>query len=753
MPGRPASGHQENVMPDQTPSPRLTTFGDVRALIASHDLGWQVLPSISDNTPLVRRLLGGPPPIPADPTVRLDVLKLVAAQPSALHLAAESISIGTAEALRAPTPAPGAAGGGGAGGGGRPAAVDWRTSNGWPMFTRTRDQFASEHCWIFGPTGIVEVMTRIEHGVWAPRSEGDVVKGLSVVVGQCGDARNTLNWAASNGHADPSCIPWPFPAAHNDSYWTPAPSNCGTGSTQHTTAATASNRSGRTVKIPAFTTLNNVTDMKNWIWQVGPTVASSITIYDDFYGYSDITTVYRAAPNQSSNGTHVVEVVGFDDGKQAWLIRNSWGNGWGDHGYGWIGYGQIGIDTNVMYGLRGTNPDPWSKRSNHNGSMFESGDGGNHDNFELFVHDPGGGIAHWWRDNGNGNLPWAKASGFANDAGSEPTATGTTYNRNFEMIYRSSSGRLRHWYFDQNGGSWNDGATFGPTNAVGTPGFVESHYGPGNFEVVTALTTGQMQHWWRDGGGWHAGPVFGNPSILTEPVQAAEQTLQRATRAASLAETAAAPAAQAAATSAAPAASAQAPTAAAGATVAASKIAASDLAARTLPADAAEQVTPLHLPGPVFGNPVSEVGGSLIETTTGHLELVARLASGALQHWTRADGTTWAWSALTTFAAGTRSAPVMIEGQYGRSDEFASGNYELVVALSNGTLQHWWRPPGGTWTASANFGTGIDRALAIVQSSFGFNLEVVARRQDGTMQHFWRDGTGWHDGVIIGPSL
>jgi hypothetical protein len=444
-------------------------------------------------------------------------------------------------------------------------------------------------------------------------------------------------------------------------------------------------------------------------------VASSITIYDDFYGYSDISTVYRAAPNQTSNGTHVVDVVGYDDGKQAWLIRNSWGgtpggDDWGDHGYGWIGYGQIGIDSNVMYGLRGMSPDPWSKRFNHNGSMFESGNGANHDNFELFAHDPNGGISHWWRDNGNGNLPWAQASGFANDAGSEPTAIGTTYNRNFEMIYRSGAGRLRHWYFDQTGGSWNDGGTFGPTNAVGTPGFVESSYGPGNFEVVTALANGQMQHWWRDGGGWHAGPVFGNPPIVVHAVADGDGE--------SLADP-------------------------------------HDAEAEAETEETAEGGPIIVRPPfpPFLGRPVKEVGGSLVQTTKGNLELVCLLANGQLQHWTRADGTSWAWSAVTTFASGCRTAPVLIEGQFGRTDEFASGNYELVVTLNDGTMQHWWRAPGGTWTYAASIGTGIDRVLAIVQSSFGFNLEVVARRQDGNMQHFWRDGTGWHNGVLIGPAL
>ncbi len=35
---------------------------------------------------------------------------------------------------------------------------------------------------------------------------------------------------------------------------------------------------------------------------------------------------------------HAITIIGWDDGKQAWLIKNSWGPGWGNNGYGWIGY-------------------------------------------------------------------------------------------------------------------------------------------------------------------------------------------------------------------------------------------------------------------------------------------------------------------------------------------------------------------------------------------------------------------------------
>lgn len=36
---------------------------------------------------------------------------------------------------------------------------------------------------------------------------------------------------------------------------------------------------------------------------------------------------------------HVVTLVGWDDAKQAWHIKNSWGATWGEQGFGWVRYG------------------------------------------------------------------------------------------------------------------------------------------------------------------------------------------------------------------------------------------------------------------------------------------------------------------------------------------------------------------------------------------------------------------------------
>ena len=43
-------------------------------------------------------------------------------------------------------------------------------------------------------------------------------------------------------------------------------------------------------------------------------------------------------PNDSVEGGHAVMAVGYDDNKQWYIIRNSWGTGWGDKGYFYMPY-------------------------------------------------------------------------------------------------------------------------------------------------------------------------------------------------------------------------------------------------------------------------------------------------------------------------------------------------------------------------------------------------------------------------------
>ncbi|HKQ07146.1 MAG TPA: C1 family peptidase [Blastocatellia bacterium] len=40
---------------------------------------------------------------------------------------------------------------------------------------------------------------------------------------------------------------------------------------------------------------------------------------------------------------HVMVLIGWDDAKQAWLIKNSWGVRWGEKGFAWVAYGSNSI--------------------------------------------------------------------------------------------------------------------------------------------------------------------------------------------------------------------------------------------------------------------------------------------------------------------------------------------------------------------------------------------------------------------------
>ncbi len=41
--------------------------------------------------------------------------------------------------------------------------------------------------------------------------------------------------------------------------------------------------------------------------------------------------------------SHAVLLIGWDDEKQAWLVKNSWGENWGEKGFAWIRYGSNNI--------------------------------------------------------------------------------------------------------------------------------------------------------------------------------------------------------------------------------------------------------------------------------------------------------------------------------------------------------------------------------------------------------------------------
>jgi C1A family cysteine protease len=99
------------------------------------------------------------------------------------------------------------------------------------------------------------------------------------------------------------------------------------------------------VKIKAYTELLATDTRKSVLAAKGPVVAG-LAIYSDFYNYTG--GVYRQTSN-TLEGYHAVSCVGYDDGQQCWIVKNSWGPGFGEAGYFRIGYGECGIDTDFAF--------------------------------------------------------------------------------------------------------------------------------------------------------------------------------------------------------------------------------------------------------------------------------------------------------------------------------------------------------------------------------------------------------------------
>ena len=70
----------------------------------------------------------------------------------------------------------------------------------------------------------------------------------------------------------------------------------------------------------------------------GPLTTRMRVVSDDFKAYDTGVYEENIAADDDGKG-HAVVIVGWDDDKDAWLIKNSWGTDWGDGGFGWIAYG------------------------------------------------------------------------------------------------------------------------------------------------------------------------------------------------------------------------------------------------------------------------------------------------------------------------------------------------------------------------------------------------------------------------------
>lgn len=91
-------------------------------------------------------------------------------------------------------------------------------------------------------------------------------------------------------------------------------------------------------KAGTYEKVNNFAGVKNALARGFPVVVG-FDVYESFYNIgSNGVMPYPNVNNEELLGGHAVVIVGYDDNKNAFIVRNSWGKNWALNGYFYMPY-------------------------------------------------------------------------------------------------------------------------------------------------------------------------------------------------------------------------------------------------------------------------------------------------------------------------------------------------------------------------------------------------------------------------------
>lgn len=95
-------------------------------------------------------------------------------------------------------------------------------------------------------------------------------------------------------------------------------------------------------KVRAYARLRTMPEMKRSLVVNGPFLAG-IDVYDSWFTKKVNKTGLIPMPKRKDiyQGGHAICIIGYDDSGKLFKFKNSWGNGWGDKGYGYLPYGYM----------------------------------------------------------------------------------------------------------------------------------------------------------------------------------------------------------------------------------------------------------------------------------------------------------------------------------------------------------------------------------------------------------------------------
>lgn len=208
-----------------------------------------------------------------------------------------------------------------------PAKLDWRDKDGLNWVSPILDQGNCGSCVAFASIATLETQYKIASG-FAPFN----IKLSAQNAFACGGGACQFGWwpeAAARylqrtGVPDEACMPYTSGATGEDV----------------ACEASCSDTGRRSVRIGSYSTpsrsAKNIDAVKQAL-QSGPLV-TTLSVYADFMVYS--SGVYKHTTGEFLGG-HAVSIIGYDDTTRSFIIRNSWGEGWGENGFAHVSYDDI----------------------------------------------------------------------------------------------------------------------------------------------------------------------------------------------------------------------------------------------------------------------------------------------------------------------------------------------------------------------------------------------------------------------------
>lgn len=203
---------------------------------------------------------------------------------------------------------------------------DWRDVNGQNWLTPVSDQGNCGSCVAFAAVAVVEAQYAITNKLsWLkPQFSQQMLF-------DCGQGRCDIGWLPewasyqlkTGGVTDLSCAPYLLGASGKN------------GSCLENYCEGQKDRTLKILKTTTPSTRFGGSDKKVKAALKNGPLLTTLNAREDFLYYKG--GVYKTK-NSKKIGGHAVVIVGFDDAKKAWLIKNSWGEDWGERGYAWISY-------------------------------------------------------------------------------------------------------------------------------------------------------------------------------------------------------------------------------------------------------------------------------------------------------------------------------------------------------------------------------------------------------------------------------